>query len=137
MTDAAWVLMGVLAGLGLALAGGVAWWRARRLAASGLSPALLQRVRALAQSGQALEAIRLLRGRGGRGLKEATEVVESLTPPPREPPPEPGEIPPSPAVERLLRQRRFLEAVRAYQDQTGLDATQAREVMERLRNGIN
>jgi hypothetical protein len=137
MSDVLWLLAAAAFGGLVASAGGLWWFRLRRSArASGLSFQLLQRAREMGLAGRSLEAVRLLQTQGRRSLREATEMVESLLPP-QAPAPAPDDIPPSPAVARLLSQRRFLEALRAYQDQTGLDAEQARDAMERIRNGIN
>ncbi len=46
--------------------------------APGLSPAALQELRQLAEQGETVEAIRMLRAATGWGLKEAHDVVEAL-----------------------------------------------------------
>ena len=115
---------------------GAVWGARRRRDQARSLDQELSSVREMAMAGQALQAIALLRSVTGKSLADAADMVQPMLPAPPQVP-EPQEPAPSPSVERLVRQKRIMEAIRTYQEQSGVDPAQAREVVERLRNGIN
>jgi ribosomal protein L7/L12 len=84
-------------------------------------------VRAAAERGETVLAIKLLREQTGLGLKEAKELIEAQTKQRAAPP---ADLPPS--ITDALRRGQKIEAIRLLREYTGLGLAEAKRMVESM-----
>lgn len=101
-----------------------------------LPDAVQQEVAELAQSGEKIAAIRLLRDHARVGLKEAKAYIEQIARAPVGAAPAPDSRMPSAAEQEelrlLMRQGNKIEAIRRYRQITGTGLKEAKDAVEAL-----